>query len=76
MTATKTPPCVGDCNGDGVIAVNEVVTGVNIALGSALLSTCAAFDDNGDGMVGINELIASVGGVLNGCKSVSVVAQD
>jgi hypothetical protein len=59
--------CVGDCSGDGTIAVNEVITGVNIALGNALLSICPAFDRDGDGMVGINELIASVGGVLDGC---------
>ena len=27
--------CVGDCNGDFTITVNELVTGVNIALGNS-----------------------------------------
>ncbi len=27
--------CVGDCNGDGSVAINELITGVNIALGAA-----------------------------------------
>ena len=27
--------CVGNCNGDSVVAVNELIAGVNIALGNA-----------------------------------------
>ena len=27
--------CVGDCDGDGSVAVSELTTGVNIALGSS-----------------------------------------
>ena len=34
--------CPGDCNGDGVVTVPEVVTVVNIALGSLPLSACPA----------------------------------
>ena len=26
--------CVGDCDGDGQVSINELVLGVNIALGS------------------------------------------
>jgi len=61
------PVCVGDCNGDGMVAINELIIGVNIALGSAPLSMCPSFDANGDGMVGINELITAVNNALNGC---------
>src|SRR5262249_52195035 len=61
------PSCVGDCDGSGVVAVNELVVGVNIALGSAPLSQCSAFDANGNGMVDINELIGGVNSLLNGC---------
>jgi hypothetical protein len=64
-----TPSCVGDCDGDGVVAINELILGVNIALGSTPLSSCPAFDANGDGMVGINELIAAVNNALNGCPA-------
>jgi hypothetical protein len=59
--------CVGDCGNDGVVAVNELISGVNIALGNSAVSTCPSFDTNGDGMVGINELISGVNALLNGC---------
>jgi hypothetical protein len=59
--------CAGDCNGDGMVAINELIIGVNIALGSSPVSACASFDTNGDGMVAINELIAAVNNALGGC---------
>ena len=52
--------CAGDCNADGMVAINELITGVNIALGSAAVSTCPSFDVSGDGTVAINELIQGV----------------
>jgi hypothetical protein len=33
-----TPSCVGDCNGDGEVTINELITGVNIALGATPVS--------------------------------------
>jgi hypothetical protein len=66
--ASPTPAaCVGDCNDNKIVAINELVTGVNIALGSFPISQCSAFDTNGNQMVDINELIAGVGSLLNGC---------
>ena len=62
--------CVGDCNGDGMVAINELITGVNIAQGATPLSQCPSFDVNGDNMVGINELITAVNNALNGCVPV------
>jgi hypothetical protein len=60
-------PCVGDCGGDGTVEVNELITGVNIALGNLPVSACPVFDANGDDLVGINELIAAVNNALSGC---------
>jgi hypothetical protein len=41
---TATPPsCVGDCNGDGAVAVNELVMGVGIELGSVSVEACVAY---------------------------------
>ncbi|MBX3027441.1 hypothetical protein KF840_21290 [bacterium] len=60
--------CVGDCNGDGMVAINELITGVNIALGATPLSACPSFDVNGDNMVGINELITAVNNALGSCN--------
>ncbi len=54
------PACPGDCNDDNMVAINELVQCVNIALGSSPVSACPSCDVNGDGMVGINELIAAV----------------
>ena len=61
--------CAGDCDGDGQVAINEIITGVNIALGSTPVGNCAAVETNGDGEVGINELIQAVNSGLNGCTA-------
>jgi pseudomonalisin len=59
--------CPGDCNGDGVITIDEVLTGINIALGATALSQCSGLDANGDGLVTVDELLHAVSRVLNGC---------
>ncbi len=59
--------CVGDCNGNRVVTVNELISGVNIALGTAPVTACPAFDPDDDGAVGINALIAGVNNLLYGC---------
>lgn len=59
--------CPGDCDGDGVVTVAEVVTVVNIATGVLPLSACPAADAGGDGTVGIGEAIAAVQAALDGC---------
>ena len=59
--------CVGDCDGSGDVQINEMITCVNIALGTAAVSTCSACDSNHDGLVEINEIIAAVNNALNGC---------
>jgi hypothetical protein len=43
VTSTPIPPavCVGDCNGNGLVAVDDIITIVNIALSSSAdLATC------------------------------------
>ncbi len=62
-------PCVGDCDGNGSVAVNELITGVNINLGNRPVADCVAFDTNDDGMVAVNELIQGVNANLQGCVS-------
>jgi hypothetical protein len=60
---------VGDCNGDGSVAVNELILGVNIALETAPLSECRAFDVDDNGEVSVAELVAAVNNALIGCHS-------
>ncbi len=59
--------CFGDCNGDGEVTIDELVRGVNIALGILPLDACPSFDSGGDGEVTIEELIAAVNDALAGC---------
>jgi pectate lyase len=55
---------VGDCNGDDCVAVNELITGVNIALDHSPLSSCPSFDADGSGRIEINELVKGVNNLL------------
>jgi hypothetical protein len=61
--------CTGDCNGDGEVTINELISMVNIALGSSPLSSCAIGDANGDGEITINEIIQAVNFALSGCPT-------
>jgi len=67
MATARASACVGDCDGDCVVAISELIRGVNISLGSLALDSCPAFDADGDGAVAINELIRGVGNALGGC---------
>ncbi|HSP99998.1 MAG TPA: VCBS repeat-containing protein [Candidatus Dormibacteraeota bacterium] len=60
-------PCPGDCNDSGMVAIDELIRGVNIALGDLELTACAAMDVGADGAVSIAELIAAVNAALSGC---------
>jgi hypothetical protein len=62
-------PCGGDCNHDRRVSVDELVRGVTIALGTAALDQCPAFDCHGTGMVTVDCLVAAVGDALDGCPS-------
>lgn len=69
-TATATAPtaeCVGDCDGSGEVAVNELVTMVNIALGQRPVADCLAGDPNDSGSIAIAELVTAVNRALRGC---------
>ncbi|MFI5396006.1 MAG: carboxypeptidase regulatory-like domain-containing protein [Candidatus Binatia bacterium] len=59
--------CVGDCNGNDQVTVDELLTMVNIALGNAGISTCRAGDANDDGQISVDEILTAVNNSLNGC---------
>lgn len=65
--AAAASPCVGDCDGNLRVAVNELVLGVNIALEKAELTECAPFDESDDSRVSVSELIQGVNNALAGC---------
>ncbi len=64
-------PCVGDCGGDGTVTVDDLVKGVNLALGNAGADPCPSFDFNGDGSVTIDEIIMGVNAALSSCTAVA-----
>jgi DNA-binding beta-propeller fold protein YncE/mono/diheme cytochrome c family protein len=75
MTPTPTPtttpttaPCIGDCNADGTVTVDELVLGVDIALGEQLVAVCPSLDTGDDGQVSVDELIQAVNVALRGCS--------
>ena len=69
-TPSGTPAaCPGDCNGDGMVTVNELVTMVNISLGTDPLSACSAGDLDGDGEITVDELIRAVNAAVAGCAA-------
>jgi hypothetical protein len=59
--------CTGDCDGDGTVGINELVSGVSIALAMTELASCEAFDLNGDAAVTVDELIQGINAALTGC---------
>jgi hypothetical protein len=68
-TRVSAQPCAGDCNGDGMVRVDEMIVGVRIALGESVIADCPAFDANGDGTLAIDELVRGVTSILGGCPA-------
>jgi hypothetical protein len=68
-TLTATPRlCVGDCGGDDMVTVDEILTMVNIALGNTPVADCLAGDRSGDGTITVDEILTAVNSALNGCE--------
>ena len=68
VASAQTGTCVGDCGADGEVTINEIIMGVNIAMGVMPMGSCPAFDLSGDGAVTIDELIVGVNNALQGCQ--------
>jgi ELWxxDGT repeat protein len=69
-------PCMGDCDGDGAVTIDELVRGVNLALGNSEPSACPAFGLGGSGMVTIDQLIAAVGSAIRSCDGPGAAAPE
>ena len=66
-TPTAPAPCAGDCDRNGVVAVEELVRAVSVALGLQGLQTCSAADGDQNGTVTIADLIQAVAAALDSC---------
>jgi len=69
ITGTAHAQCVGDCNNDGQVTVDEIITGVVIGLGTGDVESCLAFDSNADGLVTVDEIVTAVNNALGGCPA-------
>src|SRR5262245_14662363 len=61
--------CAGDCNGDMVVEVDELVLGVSIGLGDNGVEACPEFDSNSDQRVTVDELLQAILAALDGCPA-------
>jgi hypothetical protein len=61
--------CEGDCDGNGIVTINEVITSVNILLGNTPLTACPNADSDGDGagQVTVPDVTYAVVHLLQGC---------
>lgn len=56
----------GDCTGTGTVTIDELILGVNIALGLRPITDCPAFETDAAGGVSVSQLVAAVNVALNG----------
>jgi hypothetical protein len=57
---------VGDCDLDGSVTVDELITSVGVALGTTSIDACREADADGDWEVSIDEIISGVNAGLTG----------
>jgi hypothetical protein len=64
--------CAGDCDADGRVRIGELVTMVNVGMGTAPAIACAVGDANLDDRISVGEIMDGVGDSLRGCRAPTV----
>jgi hypothetical protein len=67
MRSVPPAACLGDCNLDEVVTVDEILSLMQIALGADRLEICPAADGSGDGRVTVDEIVGAIDVALAGC---------
>jgi hypothetical protein len=83
-TLTPTPgplACVGDCDLNGVVNINEIIRLTNMALGVSVcgngaVQPCVAGDANADCEITVEEIVRAVRNSLEGCTRFGTVPID
>lgn len=66
-TPTRTPkPCAGDCNGDRVVTVDELLTLANVALGNLPSAACVPGASNG-AQDSLAAIVQAINNAVDGC---------
>lgn len=70
-TETRRPPiaCLGDCDSDSRVTVDEIIIMVSVALGALPVSACENGDFDGGGAITVDEIVAAVNLALDGCPA-------
>lgn len=66
--AVELGACVGDCDEDGIVTVNEILGMLGVTLGTASFDLCPAGDRNDDGSITVDEILVAVTAALEGCS--------
>jgi hypothetical protein len=70
LTPTPTPRlCAGDCNTDGTVTVDDLLTLVNVARGALDPGACMPGDANNDHQITVDDILTAVRNALSGCGS-------
>jgi hypothetical protein len=59
--------CIGDCDDNGTVAIDELLAMVLVALDTDPVSRCSVGDANQDGRITVDEILAAVNAALRGC---------
>lgn len=59
--------CAGDCDADGAVLIDELLTGVRGLLDAPAPLRCDALDRDRSGAVTVDELVTAIGNALSGC---------
>ena len=65
--------CVGDCDGNAQVTVDELLAVMNEALGTTVDSACSIGDANSDGEITVDEIVLAVDNGLYGCQATPTV---
>ena len=69
MLSTTPGLCIGDCDHNGSVTIDEILKGVGMAVGTIPIGDCPEVDANADQVVTVDELLRAVAAALNGCQT-------
>ncbi|HVN85318.1 MAG TPA: pyrrolo-quinoline quinone [Candidatus Binatia bacterium] len=68
-TVIGVSPCIGDCDGNGIVSVDELVEAVNMALGLIPWDQCPSLDCDGGATISVACVVRAINNALSGCFS-------
>lgn len=68
--------CDGDCDSNGAVTIEELVTMIGMALADAAPQACAGADGDRDGAISVADVVLAVNAVLRGCPPLPTPTPD